>query len=101
MNSNYEHIKKGIAWYLHKGKFIEKNHHKFLMVGNIETFGDDLNRLLKKLNLEPYEAEPHLRKTKIRTKNKISEISKQYLIKNYLADDYLCLELLKEKSLIN
>lgn len=100
MNSNYEHIKKGIAWYLHKGKFIEKNHHKFLMVGRIETFKEDLNILLKGLNLEPYESEPHLRKSKIRTENKISEISKKYLIKNYLAEDYYCLELLKEKSLI-
>ena len=30
MNSDQEHIFKGIGWYLHNGTFIEKNHDKIL-----------------------------------------------------------------------
>lgn len=100
MNSNYEHIKKGIAWYLYNGNFIKKNEHKFLMVGQIENFSSDFNNFLSHLNLDHYSIEPHLRKTKMRKDNGISKNSKEYLIKNYLNNDYLCLKLLKEKSLI-
>ena len=100
MDSEYEHIKKGIAWYLHYGKFIEKNHNKFLMIGTVENFAHDFNNFLLMIGLPQCTTTPHIRKTQNRSLNSISKTTKEYLIKNYLFEDYNCLNLLRKHSLI-
>jgi hypothetical protein len=50
MNSELEHIYKGIGWYLYNGIFVEENYNKIAFVGSIENMNDDLLKLSNILN---------------------------------------------------
>ena len=50
MNSNTEHINKGIGWYLFDGDFIKKNHKKIIFVGSLENMNEDIDKLNNILN---------------------------------------------------
>ena len=101
INSPFEHINKGISWYMHEGEFIEKNFHKFIMLGSMNNFSSDLNRLLNIFNLNDCVKTPHKRISRIKNKSNLSEKSTNFLKNEFLAKDYYCLNLLKEKILIN
>ena len=100
INNPIDHINKGISWYMYEGEFIEKNFHKFLMVGSIKNFSSDLNKLLNLLSLNNCVETPHKRKSRIKNKSYLSEKSINFLRNEFLVKDYYCLNLLKEKLLI-
>ena len=47
MNSNVEHIFKGIGYYLYNGDVVEKNHKNILFVGTNENLESDFKELNK------------------------------------------------------
>lgn len=90
MNSQTEHIFKGIGWYMYNGDFIEKNAKNIIFVGSVENMNNDLKKLQNILNTK-------FLKKKIR---KNTNINDKYLsakaIKNikifYKYTDYKALE---------
>ena len=70
------------------------------MIGTVENFANDFNTLLSMIGLPPCKTAPHIRKTQNRSQNIISKTTKEYLIRNYLFEDYNCLNLLRKHSLI-
>ena len=52
MNSQHEHIFKGIGWYLYNGNFIENNHNKIIFVGTVENMTDDITELGNLLSIK-------------------------------------------------
>lgn len=50
MNSQTEHIFKGIGWYMYNGDFIEKNAKNIIFVGSVENMNNDLKKLQNILN---------------------------------------------------
>jgi hypothetical protein len=45
MNSEEEHLFKGIHWYLHENDFLNKNHDNILFIGTTENMKEDLLKL--------------------------------------------------------
>ena len=50
MNYRFEHIYKGIGWYLYNGDFISKYHSQIIFVGRLEYLKDDINYFSKNNN---------------------------------------------------
>jgi hypothetical protein len=98
MNSELEHIYKGIGWYLHNGKFIEDNHNKILFVGCQEKMKNDVNKLSKIIQLKNNIIH------KIRENKNInlylSDMAIQNLLNFYKETDYKTLEILYKFNFI-
>jgi hypothetical protein len=99
MNSNEEHIYKGIGWYLYDGRFIEKNYDRISFVGSIENMENDMLKLSNMLNIK-------ITKKKVReniyNKNTfLSEKAITNLLDFYKETDYKALQKLLEFNLIS
>ena len=99
MNSQIEHIYKGIGWYLYNGDFIDKKYNNIKFVGTLENMEDDLKRLGKFLNIKINN------KLIIReNKNKHNKLLSPKAIKNilnfYKHTDYKALQKLVEYNYI-
>ncbi len=98
MNSELEHIYKGIGWYLYDGKFIEQNYNRILFVGSIENMENDMFKLSNMLNID-------ITKKKVRenihVKNtSLTEKAIQNLLDFYKDTDYKALQTLVKFNLI-
>lgn len=99
MNSEIEHIFKGIGWYLYNGNFVEENYDKILFVGSIENMNNDVLKLCDIFNVK-------INVSKIReNKNKNNLFLSQKAIENllnfYKQTDYKALQKLVEFNFIS
>lgn len=97
-NSNYEHIFKGIGYYL-GNNFIDKNHKKIVFVGTVENIYQDIKKLENKLNLNfSYNSKIHYRKNKKDNNKYLSKKALENILNFYKNTDYVALKkLLKYK----
>jgi hypothetical protein len=98
MNSEEEHIYKGIGWYLNDGRFIEENYNRITFIGSIENMENDMLKLSNMLNIK-------ITKKKVRenTYNKntvLSEKAIKNLLDFYKETDYKALQKLVDFNLI-
>jgi hypothetical protein len=86
MSSNFEHLKKGIGWYLNNGNFVKNNNSRILFVGKLETMKDDIIKLEKLLNIS-LDNKTHIRKNTAGD-TYLSELAIQNLLEWYKETDY-------------
>ena len=100
-NSKYEHIFKGIGYYL-GNKFIDKNHKKIVFVGTIENINNDIKNLENKLNLKfSYNSKIHYRKNKNEYNKYLSKKALENILNFYKNTDYLALKKLVQYKFIS
>lgn len=100
MNSNCEHIFKGIGWYLYNGDFIEQNHNKIIFVGTCENMTDDITTLNNLLNIK-INNKKHLRKNTNNNDNFLSSKAIKNILNFYKDTDYKALQKLVEYNFIS
>lgn len=99
MNSEQEHIFKGIGWYLYNGEFIEKNHNKITFVGTCENMADDMTRLGNLLNIK-INNKKHIRKNTNNNDKFLSSKAIKNILNFYKHTDYEALQKLVEYNFI-
>lgn len=99
MNSDIEHIHRGIGWYLYNGKFIEENYNKIIFVGSIENMECDLAKLSKLLNIKV--SKPKVRENKNIMDTYLSEKAINNLLEFYKDSDYKALRKMVDLKLIS
>jgi hypothetical protein len=92
MNSQEEHLFKGIGWYLNNGNFIAKNNDRVIFVGKLETMKDDIEALGKQLNVK-VDSELKLRENIYvdESMKQLSPLAIQNIIEWYTPTDYAAL----------
>jgi hypothetical protein len=96
MNSDEEHVYKGIGFYLEGGAFVEE-HHNRMFVGWLENQDESLERLAATLNVTNHVAK-NARKNK-HVKAPLSRLAIQNL-KTFYETDYAALRALAATGLI-
>ena len=99
MNSNVEHIFKGIGWYLYNGNFIEKNYDKIVFVGTCENMTNDIKKLSNLLNIQNDSKEKN-RENKNNNDKFLSHKAIKNIINFYKDTDYKALQKLVEYNFI-
>ncbi len=101
MNSDIQHIHKGLGWYLYNGGFIKKLKQNILFVGKMETMDEDAERLFKLLN-KNYVKKPKVRENIYINKEAkyLSELAIANIIDYYKKSDYAALKEMKEAGFI-
>ena len=99
MNSDVEHIFKGIGWYLYNGDFVEKNHSKIIFVGTCENMADDMIKLSNLLNIK-INNKKHMRKNTNNDNKYLSPKAIKNIINFYKDTDYKALQKLVEYNFI-
>jgi hypothetical protein len=99
MNSNTEHINKGIGWYLFNGDFIKKNHKKIIFVGSLENMNEDIDKLNNILN-KKINKNVHIRKNKANHNKYLSEKAIKNILNFYKESDYKALKKLLKYNFI-
>ncbi len=99
MNSEEEHIYKGIGWYLYDGQFIEDNKYKISFVGSIENMKNDMLKLSSILNIKI--SKPIVRQNINNINTFLSEKAIKNLLEFYKETDYKALHKLVEHNFIS
>jgi hypothetical protein len=99
MNSQIEHIYKGIGWYLNNGDFIDKKYNNIKFVGTLENMEDDLKRLGKFLNIK-ITNKLILRENKNKHNKLLSPKAIKNILNFYKHTDYKALQKLVEYNYI-
>lgn len=100
MNSEHEHINKGIGWYLNNGKFIEENYNNIVFVGCIENMNDDLDKLSNILNTE-IQLDKKIRENTNNHDKSLSETAIVNILNYYEKTDYKALQKLVDYHFIS
>jgi hypothetical protein len=102
MNSDDEHLSKGIGYYLNNGKFIETNYNNILFVGKLETMKEDINKLSIKLDVELKDDVKFRENIYLDKSMKyLSPLAIKNIINWYKDTDYLALQVLLKYGWIN
>jgi hypothetical protein len=99
MNSEEEHIYKGIGWYLYNGTFIEDNYDKIIFVGSIENMDNDLSKLSNFLNIKVDNKK--IKENKNKNDVFLSDKAIKNLLNFYEKTDYKALQKLVEYNFIS
>ena len=101
MNSDIQHIHKGIGWYLYNGEFIKKLKNNILFVGKMETMDEDAEKLFKLLN-KKYQKKAKVRENVYINKEAkyLSDLAIANIFDFYKNSDYAALKELKEAGFI-
>ena len=100
MNSPFEHVSKGIGFYLDGGEFVRRHHDK-MVVGALERGAEDLKKLAEHLRISnPKE------KVKNSRKNQKSHLAEPFSalalknLKSFYEPDYAAIRELKKYGLV-
>ena len=102
MKNGFEHLYKGIGWYLHNGDFIRKYHSQIIFVGRLEFLKDDINSFSKtnnKFNLNSSKLNEIRVNSKIYSKY-LSEKAINNIIHWYSDSDFKAIKKLYKYNLI-
>jgi hypothetical protein len=102
MNSEIQHIHKGLGWYLYNGGFVKNLKDNILFVGKMETMDEDANTLFTILK-KKYEKRPKLRENiYVGDEDKfMSDLAIANIINYYKNSDYAVLKEMKEVGFIS
>ena len=101
MQSPHEHIHKGIGWYLHNGKFINRHAKQILFVGKVESMTQDIISLATLLNVEmPNTAKEKTRVNRNSYPLNLSAKGLRNIQRYYQSSDYAAIDALYEHNLI-
>jgi len=96
---NKGNIHMGIGWYLNNGDIIPLIKDQIIYVTFMDTLSEDINKLSKMLNIEPFNNDNYRKSTK---KNKyLSDLAITNIINLYTNTDYKALEVLKNYKFIS
>ena len=101
MNSDIQHIHKGLGWYLYNGEFIKKLKQNILFVGKMETMDEDGEKLFKLLN-KKYQKKAKVRENIYINKEAkyLSDLAIANIIDYYKNTDYAALKEMKDAGFI-
>ena len=103
MKNNFEHLYKGIGWYLHNGDFVEKYYSQIVFVGRLEFFEEDINKLSKKefvkFSINSYDCSEIRKNTKNYSKF-LSNTAQQNIRNFYRQTDIRAIKMLCEYNLL-
>ena len=102
MNNDYEHIYRGIGWYLNNGNFVRNRNKNIIFVGKQETMSNDIETLSSILN-KPLKNIDEIRKNVYSSNESkyLSPLAITNLIEFYKNTDYAALIALKEYNWID
>tara|TARA_Y200000002_G_scaffold306413_1_gene262356 strand:+ start:5697 stop:6521 length:825 start_codon:yes stop_codon:yes gene_type:complete len=103
MKNKFEHLYKGIGWYLHNGAFIRKYHSQIIFVGRLEFLKDDINSFSKKYNNKFNLNSSKLNEIRVNTKSYskyLSEKAINNIISWYSDSDFKAIKKLYKFNLI-
>ena len=102
MNSEIQHIHKGLGWYLYNGGFVKNLKDNIIFVGKMETMDEDADTLFTILK-KKYEKKPKIREN-IYVDNEakfMSDLAITNIINYYKNSDYAVLKEMKEAGFIS
>ena len=103
MKNDFEHLNKGIGWYLHNGDFIKKYHSQIIFVGRLEFLEDDINYFSKNNNYKIDLNLANLKKVRVNSKSYsqyLSEKAIKNIISWYYETDFKAIKYLYKFNLI-
>jgi hypothetical protein len=101
MNHPFEHLNKGIGWYLNNGEFVAEHNEQILFVGKVESMKTDIDKLSTILGIPLSSGNKKVRQNKTSGSSYLSPLAINNILDFYKRTDYKALKEMLKKGWID